>query len=252
MTTKACCDAGLPAKSTGEPIGKVFDLASSPAGKPLPCYEVGSGDRAVIVAYDIFGFTENKRTRLVCDQIAAAGMRVIMPDFYRGTDVLAHFKTFPPEGGIPAVIDWVTGVAPFDTVIEELFEVVVKYLESTGVRSIGMIGFCWGGKVVMLASKRGKIKGGVSCHPAFLEPEDGANADCPQFFMPAGDDPPIDPVFNAMKSKPFFDKCKKKVYSDQPHGWVLRSDMSDPTAKAARDANDAVELAIEFLDSVIM
>ena len=133
MTTKACCDAGLPAKSTGEPIGKVFDLASSPAGKPLPCYEVGSGDRAVIVAYDIFGFTENKRTRLVCDQIAAAGMRVIMPDFYRGTDVLAHFGTFPPEGGIPAVIDWVTGVAPFDTVIEELFEVVVKYLE---VRSL--------------------------------------------------------------------------------------------------------------------
>ena len=133
MTTKACCDAGLPAKSTGEPIGKVFDLASSPAGKPLPCYEVGSGDRAVIVAYDIFGFTENKRTRLVCDQIAAAGMRGIMPDFYRGTDVLAHFGTFPPEGGIPAVIDWVTGVAPFDTVIEELFEVVVKYLE---VRSL--------------------------------------------------------------------------------------------------------------------
>ena len=108
-----------------------------------------------------------------------------------------------------------------------------------------MIGFCWGGKVVMLASKRGKIKGGVSCHPAFLEPEDGANADCPQFFMPAGDDPPIDPVFDAMKSKPFFDKCKKKVYWTIPDRWVLRS---CPIQRQGREGRKRrVELAPSFL-----
>ena len=134
MTTKACCDGGLPWKSHGsEPGGKVIELESF-AGKPaLPCYEIGEGDKAVIAVYDIFGFTENKRTRLVCDQIANAGYRVILPDFYRGTDVLKEFGTFPPAGGIEEVVAWLNRVAPFDSVVKEVNEVVVKHLQGKGV-----------------------------------------------------------------------------------------------------------------------
>ena len=135
MTTKACCDGGLPSKCNGgEPGGKVIELQSF-AGKPaLPCYEVGEGDKAVIAVYDIFGFTENKRTRLVCDEIARAGYRVILPDFYRGTDVLKEFGTFPPAGGVEAVGEWVTRVAPFDQTVREVNEVVVKHLEGKGAK----------------------------------------------------------------------------------------------------------------------
>jgi len=245
MTTKACCDAGLPAKAVGEPVGKVIDLAT-PGGKDLPCYVVGEGEKAIIAVYDIFGFTENKRTRLVCDEMAEAGYSVILPDFYRGSDVLAEFGVFPPEGGIPAVADWLNRVAPFEQVLGEIFDVVVKHLESNGAKSIGMVGFCWGGKVVMLSSTRGKVKAGVGLHPSFLAPEDAANVDCPQFFMPAGDDPPIEPVFDALSSKPFFDKCKKKLFGEMSHGWTLRADMSDPSAAGAKQANEAIGLAIDF------
>merc|ERR1711939_174794 len=71
--------------------------------KGLPMYIVGQGPVSIIVAYDIFGFKENPRTREVCDEIASkVGARVVMPDFFRGEDVLQKFGSFPPPGGVPA------------------------------------------------------------------------------------------------------------------------------------------------------
>lgn len=251
MTTKACCDGGVPPPCEGEPAGRVHKIGGVPliGAGGLPVYEVGEGDKAIIAVYDIFGFTENKRTRLVCDQMAKAGYRVILPDFFRGTDVLKEFGTFPPEGGIPAVVDWVTKTAPLDKTVNEVFDVVVKHLESKGVKSIGMVGFCWGGKVVVLSSTRSKIKAAVGIHPSFLEPKDMDAVDCPQMFLPAGNDPPIDPIWDAIQSKPFSKSCEKKVFTDMAHGWSLRADMTDPKAKEAQQANEAIEMTIKFLNA---
>ena len=101
MTTKACCDGGLPANDNSKdaPKGELLMLGD------LPCYEVGHGAKAVIAVYDIFGF-DVKRTKLVCDQISQAGYRVILPDFFRGSDVLKEFGSFPPPGGIEDVVSW--------------------------------------------------------------------------------------------------------------------------------------------------
>merc|ERR1711924_333785 len=84
-------------------------------------------------------------------------------------------------------------------------------------------------------------------HPSFLVPEDGAKADCPQLFMPAGNDPPIDPIFDALNPD-VKAKSKKKLFAEMDHGWSLRSDMSDPEAKGAKMANEAIEDAIGFLN----
>ena len=248
MTTKACCDGGLPCRSHGsEPGGKVIELESF-AGKPaLPCYEIGEGDKAVIAVYDIFGFTENKRTRLVCDQIANAGYRVILPDFYRGTDVLKEFGTFPPAGGIEEVVSWVNRVAPFDSVVKEVNEVVVKHLQGKGAKAIGMVGFCWGGKIVMLPSTSDNIKAGVGIHPSFLEPADCEKVTSPQMFLPAGNDPPIDPIWEGLSKKPFFSKCFKKVFTEMVHGWSLRADMKDLIQ--GPQADEAIKLAIQHFDA---
>merc|ERR1712224_101882 len=116
-----------------------------------------------------------------------------MPDFYRGTDVLKEFGTFPPPGGLEEVVEWVTKTAPFDQTLKDLFGVVVKHLEGKGAKSFGMLGFCWGGKITMLASSDDKIKAGVGIHPSFLEPADASKAKCPQMLLPAGNDPPSSP-----------------------------------------------------------
>jgi len=250
MTTKACCEGGVPkaeAASAGKLCGKLVELESSVTGKKLTCYEVGQGDKAVVAVYDIFGFSV-ARTKEVCDQISKAGFRVILPDFFRGTDVLKEFGVFPPEGGIEAVVEWVTKTAPFDATVREVFDVVIKHLESqssAGKVDVGLVGFCWGGKIGLLSSaKENGIKAAVGIHPSFLQVEDATNATCPQMFLPAGNDPPIDPIWDALQSKPFADKCFKKVFQDMAHGWSLRSDMSD--AVQGPQANEAIELAIKF------
>merc|ERR1711977_664968 len=252
MTTKACCEGGVPdTKASAEGLcGKLVELESPVTGKTLTCYEVGQeGDKAVIAAYDIFGFSV-ARTKEVCDEIARAGYRVILPDFYRGTDVLKEFGTFPPAGGIEAGGEWVTRVAPFDQTVREVNEVVVKHLQGKGAKSIGVLGFCWGGKIAVLSSTSELIKAGVGIHPSFLSPDDCEKITSPQMFLTAGNDPPIDPVWEAMSHKPFFDKCFRKCFKDMSHGWSLRADMNDPVQ--GNQANEAIQLAIQHFDASLI
>ncbi len=79
---QCCGDCAKPlpkrAEKGGGGTGEVVDV------KGLPMYVVGKGPVSIIVAYDIFGFKENPRTREVCDEIASkVGARVVMPDFFR-------------------------------------------------------------------------------------------------------------------------------------------------------------------------
>merc|ERR1712199_139896 len=108
---QCCGDCAKPlpkrAEKGGGGTGEVVDV------KGLPMYVVGKGPVSIIVAYDIFGFKENPRTREVCDEIASkVGARVVMPDFFRGEDVLQKFGSFPPPGGVPAVVECSTRVPP--------------------------------------------------------------------------------------------------------------------------------------------
>mmetsp|Transcript_3541 Transcript_3541/g.8827 ORF Transcript_3541/g.8827 Transcript_3541/m.8827 type:complete len:259 (-) Transcript_3541:859-1635(-) len=252
MATEACCKGGVPASGDGSRAihgqGTVLQLplGGSPSSPPLPCYVTGSGEHAVIAVYDVFGF-EVERTRSVCDQMARdGGFTVILPDFFRGTDVMKEFGQFPPKGGMAEVRPWLFRTAPFDVVIPEVLDLVVPYLKSRGAKKIGMVGFCWGGKITMLASAHDQIAAGVGIHSGLLTPEDAAKVRCPQMLLQAGNDQPVEPLWDELKKKPFFDKCRTKTYHDLAHGWALRSDMSDPVAGPLAD--EPIKRAIEFLN----
>ena len=47
-------------------------------------YVVGSGERCIILVYDIHGFAP-ANTQHNCDLLADAGFLVVMPDFFRGS-----------------------------------------------------------------------------------------------------------------------------------------------------------------------
>jgi len=240
---KACCEGGMPAAEAKDPVGVVTTLGT------LPIYETGEKGKsyAIVAAYDIFGF-DVKRTKVVCDQIASAlGCKVILPDFFRNDDVLKKFGEFPPPGGMEDLFKWLEAY-PFDKIVAEIFDVVLPHLKSTAnVEKLGIVGFCWGGKVTVLASGRPEVAAGVGMHPSFLNPEDVPAIQCPQMFLPAGNDPPIDPIWEAMKEKPFFDKCVSKVFSDMVHGWTLRRDPKN--AKAVAQADEAIQMTIDFFKS---
>merc|ERR1712176_1628411 len=152
----------------------------------------GKGPVSIIVAYDIFGFKENPRTREVCDEIASkVGSRVVMPDFFRGEDVLQKFGSFPPPGGVPAVVEWFNSRAPFDKVIEEIDSIVIPYLKEQGAcKAIGGVGFCWGGNVCIQGARKLKdLKAIAALHSNIQTKEDVADLDVPIALFQSGDDP---------------------------------------------------------------
>jgi len=223
--------------ATYTPIGTEEKLGE------LPIYTVGSGEKAIIFCYDIYGFNAG-RTRLMCDQFAAAGFLVILPDFFRG-DSKANYEGV---AGPPEFVKKVT----WDKVNADLTEQVYPYLERKGAKSIGIIGCCWGGYVQFKASASGKINAGVGFHPSLLRkaetPEELAQGvTCPQLILPGGNDPEEVKeggiVEKVLKEK-FGDKARVKTFTDMKHGWVPRGDLSDPNV--ARDVKEAMELAIEF------
>jgi dienelactone hydrolase len=92
------------------------------------------------------------RIKGVCDTIAEAGFRVIMPDLYGDSKGINDMGGF----GSPAGKEWLkTFNAAF---VAEQLESVYAELESKGIISVGSIGFCWGAYVVFKMSAAGKIK----------------------------------------------------------------------------------------------
>ena len=47
-------------------------------------YVVGSSEKVLLVAYDIYGFDNGSRIKVLCDFFATQGYLVILMDFFRG------------------------------------------------------------------------------------------------------------------------------------------------------------------------
>eukprot|EP00882_Tetradesmus_deserticola_P030365 GHRQ01034086.1.p2 GENE.GHRQ01034086.1~~GHRQ01034086.1.p2 ORF type:complete len:104 (+),score=20.23 GHRQ01034086.1:197-508(+) len=72
-----CCAAGSPVSVDYTPKGSFEQFGC------VPVYITGSGSKAIIAIYDIFGF-KYPQFQQVCDRLAAAGYVVVAPDIFRG------------------------------------------------------------------------------------------------------------------------------------------------------------------------
>jgi len=92
-------------------LGSVVTLNDS----SLNAYVVGDGPSAVVVIYDIFGFTSG-RTRYFCDWLAKnSKYTVILPDFFRGEGW--DPKKIPSDHR-PELMEWIKKVGTWDEVVK--------------------------------------------------------------------------------------------------------------------------------------
>ena len=131
-------------------------------------YVVGSpqAKAALIVAYSIFGFQGQSRIRQVCDQFAAAGFYVILPDYYRGDQWSDERQAKEGrEGIVPFIAQFKWAGA-----LENDFKAAVAHArEQPGIGAagkIGAVGFCWGAWAAVRASTSGEISAAYSAHPS--------------------------------------------------------------------------------------
>eukprot|EP01123_Difflugia_compressa_P003182 TRINITY_DN14063_c0_g1_i1.p1 TRINITY_DN14063_c0_g1~~TRINITY_DN14063_c0_g1_i1.p1 ORF type:complete len:261 (-),score=41.81 TRINITY_DN14063_c0_g1_i1:15-761(-) len=226
-STHSCCPPGSapPLVSDHKPHGKHIIL-----GSDLNTYHVGSGERAVIVCYEVFGM-DCGRLRLICDQLAHEGFNVVMPDFYRNNVFDGDWGKLP---------NWLNET-PWSKVSADLEERVYPFLQQQGVKKIGILGFCWGNWVVFHASATGRISAGASAHPSSIKISETLQEDyigllnqikVPQLVLSAGNDSAD------LKDGGVYAEILKKIpgtqtddYSNQTHGWVTRGDLNNEEIK---------------------
>ncbi|XP_077994001.1 carboxymethylenebutenolidase homolog [Glandiceps talaboti] len=201
---------------------------------------VGSCVGAVIVIHDIYGY-ELGATRLIADELATHGYTAIMPDLFRGN----------PWTGEGDFAEWRSS-HPQERVDQDV-DVTLEYLRvELEQRNIGVIGFCWGGKQVALASgpSAERVQVGVGFYGVGITSDEALAMKAPTMLIFAQNDTviPLDAVHvvenalqdeNRLLDSPSADDAKLngpaayvKVFEDVGHGFVHRADRSDSVAAA--------------------
>ncbi|EST07675.1 Dienelactone hydrolase [Kalmanozyma brasiliensis GHG001] len=223
-TNQACCTIP-PVKSDYSPKGSMEKIGG------LDTYVIGPKDakKAIVVVYDIFGF--HNATKQGADLLAdSTKARVIMPDFFRG-------KPFPQTSYPPDTDEkkqefqnFFGNAGDFKARKPEL-EAIADELKKDGASKVGLVGFCWGGKLSVLAGGEGtKFTSVAQVHPAMVDAKDAEGLTVPIANFPSKDEPKEDvDAFEAeVQKKPFAKDSVYKHYPDSHHGWAAaRADLSD-------------------------
>ncbi|CBJ30749.1 conserved unknown protein [Ectocarpus siliculosus] len=240
MASAACCAAGPPVACDYTPKGTISKIGD------VDTYFVGSGPKALVVVYDIFGFSP--QLKQVCDMFAAAGFNVAMPDFCKGNPW--PLENFPPKDR-SELGAWFGTTGKWETSIRPTFIPAVAHMkEHRGAEVVGVTGFCWGGMIAMKAASldpdaEGGVKAGGTVHPAMLSAELAQDVKVPVLIMPSGEDPDHLPVKEVLDKKPFGDKCQYRRFDDMHHGFcAARGDWAN--AVQATRAAEAIDAFVKF------
>lgn len=157
-----CADPGF--ERCGTPKGHERKITLESEGD-VEVYEVGSGDRVIVLCTDVFGFKYNN-ARLLADDYAERlpNTRVVIPDYLFG-----HYMDYrlSKEQFVPAFMTWIKTADPVRSV-KVTNELVDHLLKNDKVTDIGIIGFCWGAPSVCSVLQRSEpeLKAGVIAHPS--------------------------------------------------------------------------------------
>ncbi|CAH0016765.1 unnamed protein product [Clonostachys rhizophaga] len=226
---EACCNIppvvskGYQAKGTYEKIGDFKTYVTGPA----------DATKAIVIVYDIFGYFD--QTIQGADILAYGDSnqkyKVFMPDLFHG--VPCPIEIYPPDNeDKQKQLGAFFGKYPPPKVAAQIPDYVqaIKDKDSS-LTKFGILGFCWGGKVVALAVKAANNPFAIasSAHPAMVDPADAEGIDIP-FALLASQEEEADVV------KKFEDALKVpkhvETFGDQIHGWMAaRADLSDARVK---------------------
>jgi len=216
----------------------------------MKTYVTGPSDAktALLVVYDIFGFFPQT---LQGADILAHGDKdnqrlVYMPDFFDGKP--ADISWYPPdneEKGKKLGEFFNTAAAPPKTL--ERIPKVLDEIQSkqSSISKWGIVGYCWGGKIVNLSSQAGtRFSAAASCHPAMVDKADAPGVSIPFAMLPSKDEPKDDVEAWAAAINPKVNSTVK-WWPNQVHGFMAaRGDLKDLAVEA--DYKKAYSFLLNF------
>ncbi|KAK3363475.1 Alpha/Beta hydrolase protein [Lasiosphaeria hispida] len=227
--SEACCNIP-PVVSTG------YDAKGSYGEvDELKTYVTGPDDasRGIVVIYDIFGYFDQtiQGADILATSDAHQKYKVVIPDWFEGSPV--PIDMYPPNTPEKQKFlgDFFGKHSP-----QSVAAKLPGFVKSLGakypsVKSWGVLGFCWGGKVVSLVTSGESNPFSVAgeAHPAMVDPKDAEGIKVPLIMLASGEEPED-------KVKAFEETLKVpkhvEIFKDQIHGWMAaRSDLSDARVK---------------------
>ncbi|KAG0523098.1 hypothetical protein BDA96_07G095000 [Sorghum bicolor] len=221
-----CLDNPPDLSQHGVEAGK--EVGNLPGG--FRAYVTGppSSRRAVVLASDIYGF-KAPLLRKIADKVGMIGYYVVVPDFFNGD----------PYNDSKNLSEWIKSHSPVTAAqdAKPLFD----YLRQER-KSVGVGGYCWGGKFATEMAKTDNIEVAVLSHPAYVTVDDMKEVKWPIEILGAQNDtitPPeqvhqFEQVLSERKDKiQYF----VKIFPRVAHGFACRYNTSDPFAvKSAEKA----------------
>ncbi|KAG8930401.1 hypothetical protein FRC01_002827 [Tulasnella sp. 417] len=178
MTSSACCSIPPVVIQGYEKKGDF-----SPYGGLDKAYIVGPDPKdtgkAILVVYDVLGYsTQGQQGADILAQSVNA--RVVVPDFLQGSYYdFAWLKPDLPSEMKERMMQWRADKANPVQYLEAVAR-VANSLKAAGAKKVGLIGFCWGGKLATLAGTDPDIVDAVvSIHPGQVDPKDAEGVAVP-------------------------------------------------------------------------
>ncbi len=113
-----------------------------------------------------------------------------MPDFFEGK--AADKSWYPPDtddkaAKLQSFFQNAGNVAKAVARIPKVVEAIQR--KDPHIEAWGIVGFCWGGKVVNLSLQEGTLfKAGAAAHPAMVDPKDAPGIVVPVAMLPSKDE----------------------------------------------------------------
>lgn len=248
----ACCPPGswpqLEKEHTGK--GRFIDI-----GGGLEAYQVGTGSKGVLFVTDIFGPREGGgRNQLIADQLAALGLYVLAPDYFKH-----DYAEWPAGSPMPTgskgsdLMEWLQKYTWKEKVGKQT-ETAMAFLASEGVTDVAGLGFCWGVGPVLELALAGNVKCFASAHPSMnllgvaaghTEAEFKA-IKVPMLMLPAIEEPasvkPGGDFIEAVKANGV--ESLSVDFTNQHHGFFGRAPLDDP--QNAKDVEECFNLVARF------
>ncbi|KAJ7498070.1 dienelactone hydrolase [Mycena galericulata] len=235
----------------GAPEGKVETIGGVACYVATPTVDYPK-DKVILFLTDVYGIPL-PNSRLLADDFARNGLKVVMPDYLHGDPIpLSVLKNLEQvDLGV-----WIETHHASDT--RPLLDNVIAALKADfGVTTFGAVGYCFGGRYVFDLAFDNVIVAGATAHPSLLKIPDDlekyvATSNAPLLINSCE----LDDQFTADAAvradevfAGFSPGYKREHWEGCAHGFATRGDPGVPKVKAGKEGafKATVEWFIKYM-----